>query len=249
MVGLNPRETAHALAAPVGLLGGWFMVSRTTYAYGGELGFKGMAFYYAGRGGALGDAPAEVVASAMTFFPHPLVEQMWREGRAVMEPLDALAAFSESCWRWGRRRLANAPDLERTAELLARVVDSADSAGLPLFAGWRQAPRPADPPARATHLLHVLREFRGGVHGIAVRASGLTPLEAATAGATDYYKPQDVGWTEPLPELTDELRARRRAAEELTDQIAAPAFSELAEDERVELVQLVEAAAGSAKSG
>ena len=68
-MGLNPLEAASALAGPVGLLGGWFMASKSTYAYGGELGFEGMTFYYLGRGGAMGDVKPEVVASAMTFFP------------------------------------------------------------------------------------------------------------------------------------------------------------------------------------
>ena len=70
---------------------------------------------------------------------------------------------------------------------------------LPLFAGWRAAPRPADLPALTGHLLQVLREHRGGVHGLAVLASGLTPLEACAGSATEFYKPQSVGWTDPLP--------------------------------------------------
>jgi Helix-turn-helix family len=199
VVGLNPIEAASALAGPVGLLGGWFMASRSTYAYGSELGFEGMTFYYLGRGGAMGDVRPEVVASAMTFFPSPLVETMWQAGKAVMSPQAALEAFSEACWRWGRKRFCAVTGLERTTQLLARVADSADAASLPLFAGWRAAPRPADLPALASHLLQVLREHRGGVHGLAVLASGLTPLEACAASATDFYQPQSVGWADPRP--------------------------------------------------
>jgi hypothetical protein len=249
VVGLNPLEAASALAGPVGFLGGWFMASRSTYAYGSELGFDGMAFYYLGRGGALGDARPEVVASAMTFFPAPLVETMWQAGKAVMTPEDALAEFSECCWRWGRKRFATVTGLERTCELLGRVADGADAACLPLFAGWRSAPRPADPPALASHLLHVLREHRGGVHGLAVLASGLTPVEAAAASATEFYKPQSVGWTDPLPLVTDELLARRKAAEELTDRMVAPVLATLESAELAELVERVEALAVAAKSG
>jgi hypothetical protein len=249
VVGLNPLAAASALAAPVGLLGGWFMASRSTYAYGSELGFEGMTFYYLGRGGAMGDVNPEVVASAMTFFPAALVETMWQAGKAVMSPQAALAAFSETCWRWGRKRFGAVTELERTTQLLARVADSADAAGLPLFAGWRSAPRPEDRPALASHLLHVLREHRGGIHGLAVLASGLTPLEAATASATDYYQPQSVGWTDPLPEVTDDLRIRRKAAEELTDRMVAPALAVLEAAELDELVERVLALATAAKSG
>jgi hypothetical protein len=249
VVGLKPLDAASALAGPVGLLGGWFMASRSTYAYGGELGFEGMTFYYLGRGGAMGDVRPEVVASAMTFFPAALVETMWQAGKAVMAPEPALAAFSECCWRWGRKRFTTVEGLERTNLLLARVADAADAAGIPLFAGWRAAPRPADPPALAAHLLHVLREHRGGLHGLAVLASGLTPLEACAASATDYYKPQSVGWTDPLPDVTDELRDRRRVAEELTNRMVAPALAVLEPAELADLVERVQALAAAAKSG
>ena len=249
-MGLNEYETARALAAPVGLLGGWFMASKATYTIGAELGFEGMAFYYLGRGAALGDPNPAAVASSMTFFPAPLVERRWLEGRAVMEPAKALAAFSECCWGWGRRRFARAAALERTVDLLARVVDGADGSALVLFAGWRQAPRPdGDLPALTAHLLHLLREFRGGMHGVAVLASGLTPVEAAVASATDFYRPQSVGWTEPLPELTEELLEKRQRAEDLTDSLVAPAFAVLTADERAELVELVSNLATAPKTG
>ncbi len=248
-MGLNSLDAASGLAGPVGLLGGWFMASRSTYAYGSELGFEGMAFYYLGRGGALGDARPEVVASAMTFFPAPLVESMWQAGRAVMTPHAALAEFSGCCWRWGRKRFAAATGLERTTQLLGRVVDAADGACLPLFAGWRAAPRPPDLPALTAHLLHVLREHRGGVHGLAVLASGLTPVQAAAASATEFYRPQSVGWADPLPDVTEELMARRRAAEELTDRMVAPALAALDSAELTELVERVQALAVAAKSG
>jgi hypothetical protein len=249
VVGLNPLDAASALAAPVGLLGGWFMASKSTYAYGGELGFDGMSFYYLGRGAAMGNVHPEVVASAMTFFPTPLVVSMWNAGRAVMTPADGLAHFSEACWRWGRKRFGKVDGLERTNELLSRVADGADRASLPLFAGWRAAPRPSDPPALATHLLHVLREHRGGTHGLAVLASGLTPLEAATASASDFYTPKAVGWTEPFPEVTDDLRARRVAAEELTNRMVAPTLAVLDAAERAELVERAQALVAAAKSG
>jgi hypothetical protein len=249
VVGLNALEAATELAHPVGFLGGWFMASRSTYAYGSELGFEGMAFYYLGRGGALGDAEPGVVASAMTFFPAPLVETMWQAGKAVMTPEEGLAEFSECCWRWGRKRFAAVSGLERTTELLARVADAADAAALPLFAGWRAAPRPSDLPGLTSHLLQVLREHRGAIHGLAVLASGLTPVEAAAASATEFYKPQSVGWTDPLPEVTDELLARRKAAEDLTNRMVAPALAGLEPAELSELVERVKALLLAAKSG
>ena len=46
--------------------------------------------------------------------------------------------------------------------LVERVVDSAEAAALPLFAGWRALPRPDDAAGRLGLLLNVLREHRGG---------------------------------------------------------------------------------------
>ncbi len=157
--------------------------------------------------------------------------------------------FSECCWRWARKRFASVDGLERTTELLGRVADRADGAALPLFAGWRAAPRPSDLPALTSHLLQVLREHRGGIHGLAVLAGGLTPVEAAAASATEFYQPQSVGWTDPLPAVTDELLARRAAAEDLTNRMVAPAFAVLESAELRELVERVHGLALAAKSG
>jgi hypothetical protein len=236
---MKSLETAQALAQPVGLLGGRWMASKATYAYGGQFGFSGRTFYYIGRGGALGDVRPEVVSSAMVFFPHASVESLWREGRAVMDPTSALARFSECCWTWGRQRLSTAPSIERANALLARVIDEADGALLSLFAGWREAARPSDPPALAGHLLHVLREYRGGAHAAAVLATGLTPLEATLAGPLGVAGAQAIGWDGQLPDCTDELLSRRGEAERLTDRIVARAFDALAAQERAELVELV----------
>ena len=109
--------------------------------------------------------------------------------------------------------------------------------------------------ALAAHLMHVMREFRGGSHGLAVLASGLTPVEAAVAGAREagVASPETVGWTGPLPERTDELVARRQAAEELTNGMVARGLVGLDDEERTELVGLVNAlmaaVAASSKTG
>ena len=249
---MNPFDTAQALAQPIGFLGGRWMASKATYAYGGQFGFAGRSFYYVGRGGALGDVRPEVVSSAMAFFPHRYVEDLWREGRAIMDPTTALARFSECCWTWGRQRLGAAPSIARANELLTRVVDGAEGALLSLFAGWREAPRPSDPAALAGHLLHVLREYRGGSHAAAVLATGLTPLEATVSGALGVAGAQAVGWDGPMPECTQALLSRRRDAEQLTDRLVARAFEGLAPAERAELVELVsglsQAVVASAKS-
>jgi hypothetical protein len=248
---MNALETAKALASPVGYLGGIWLADPATYGYGDKIGVKGRAFYFLGRGGAMGDVSGEVVASAMAFFPPHEPRDFWNEGRALMEAAHAVEALSTCLWDWGRRRLASAPDLERTIELLARVVDGVDAPGLPLFVGWRGAPRPGDAPALAAHLLHVLRELRGGSHAIAILASGISPIEAAVVRAElmpKFGTAESMGWANP-PECTDELRARRAAAEELTDQLMARPYEILTDSERAELVECVLAVRTASKTG
>jgi hypothetical protein len=249
---MNPLETAKALASPVGYLGGIWMTDPATYEHGARVGVQGRGFYFVGRGSAMGDVRAEVVAAAMAFFPWEQATDFYNEGRAQLAPDPALEAFSACLWDWGRRRIASAPNLDRTAQLLARVVDGADASGRPLFAGWRQAPRPSDQPALTIHLLHVLRELRGGSHALAVFASGISPVEAAVVRAhlmPKFGTAESMGWAGPLPECTPELIARRVDAEDATDRIMASVFSLLSDAERAELVECVLAVKAAAKTG
>ena len=146
---------------------------------------------------------------------------------------------------WGRARLAGLEGAGRLAELLSWVVDSADVAGLPLFAGWRAVALPDDDLGRAEQLLHVLREYRGGLHLVAVLASGLTPLQAVLAGPGAVGNASFFGWEEPFEDVTGAATARS-AAEALTDRLITPAFDVLGHDERVELLTLLESATTTA---
>jgi hypothetical protein len=102
-------------------------------------------------------------------------------------------------------------------------------------------PVPEDGPgARVAVLLHLLREHRGGAHLLAIRAGGMTPLEAVVAadgepGAVAY------GWQPPFPRPESLLR-RRVWTDALTDRVAGQAYRILDIPERVELVGLLERA-------
>ena len=65
---MNAEEAARANADAVAYLPAGFMLDGATYKRGGELGFDGVDFYTAGRGGALGDVDGMVVAAAFVFF-------------------------------------------------------------------------------------------------------------------------------------------------------------------------------------
>jgi hypothetical protein len=91
-------------------------------------------------------------------------------------------------------------------------------------------------------LLHVLREHRGGAHVTAVRAVGLSPLEAILAGKQGAPNARFFGWPEPYPEIDERLTSLRVEAERLTTEIVAPAYAGLTEPEATDLVQLLGAA-------
>lgn len=237
---MTPEETVAAVRGGVARVGGAFMLDPATRTAGEGHGYRPWAWYYAGRGGVLDDVDADVVAAAMGFLPPTLVRKGWEQAAGVAAPRVSAQRYAEACAQWGRRVLADVPGLERLCALAERVAVAAGVPALPLFAGWRALPLPADPPARAAMCLHVLREHRGGAHLVAVLASGLSPLEAIVAGPEGEPNARFFGWPQPYPEV-EPLRARRSRAEDLTDALVAPAYAVLDPDERAELAGLVAA--------
>lgn len=239
---MTPEETAAGLKRAVQKIGGAFMTAPETIERGNELGYDAWAFYYAGRGGVLGDVDADVVSAAFAFMPPQRVRTAWETARGVSAPDVTARHYAECCARWGRAHLGDAPGLERLCTLAQRVVDAAGVAALPVFAGWRAMPSPEDAPARTAHLFHLLREHRGGLHVVAVLATGLSPLEAVVTSHYGVKNAEFFGWPEPYPDPVP-LEGLRDAAEALTDELAAPAYAALDEGERDELADLAATAA------
>lgn len=240
------REIAAAVAEPIGRLGGAFMISREAKAYSAETGLTGWTPYFRGRAGVLGDVDADVVASAAGFFPVETVREAWDAGTGL-SAATAAARYAVVAQDFGRRKLADFAEAARLADLLQLVVDGGGPVGAPLFAGWRAMPVPEDDRARMIQLAHVVRELRGGLHVVAVLASGLSPLEAILSSGSALLPDGDpnaeyFGWPRPYPEVTEEIRRRRADAERLTDELMAPAFAGLDKTEADELVILLEKA-------
>ncbi|RDI63504.1 SCO6745 family protein [Nocardia pseudobrasiliensis] len=234
-----------AVKQQIQLTGGAFMFSREAKAYARSTGVDDfLAPYTRGRGGVLGDVDAEVIVAAFGFFRPATVRAAWESvpGSAA----EAATAYLRVVQDFGRRKLAAFERADRLAELLERVVGAAEVAGVPLFAGWRGLPLADDGAARAMQLLHVARELRGGLHLLAVRASGLSPLQAVLiAGSAVNDGPAQArlfGWSEPFEAISEEQRRRWESAEALTDTLIEPAFAVLDEAEGKELVDLVDAA-------
>jgi hypothetical protein len=236
------RQVSKAARRAVVLVGGGFMISPEMKAAGKAGGYRGWALYMGGRAGVLGPAPTEVVTAALGFFEPGMVRTNWEAALGVRPLAETVQRYVEVCHLWGRNRFGGLDGVQGLAELLEAVAARVEPAGLPLFAAWHAVPLPDDPPARAIQLLHVLREHRGGAHLMAVRAVGLSPLEAVLAGKVGAPNAQFFGWPEPYPEIDDALRSRRIEVEQLTTEMVAPVYAGLTESEADDLVELLGAA-------
>jgi hypothetical protein len=239
---VTPELTAAACKLAVQELGGAFTEDPKTLRRAREMKLSGWAFYVAGRGGALGDVRPDTVAAALGFIAPEAVNDGWEAARRVITPADVATHSLEECCRWGSEHLTNFGGLVRLVELCERVVLAADATGMPLFAAWRAMPLPLDGQgARAAVLLHLLREHRCGGHLLAIRAAGLSPLEAIISGPDGDAGAVSFGWQPPYPPLGPLVR-RRAWAEAVTDRIAGQAYRVLDPVERMELVGLLDSA-------
>ncbi len=225
-------ELAARLATPVGDLPSNVMLDRATYEYGSELGFDGLDFYICGRGGALGEVDAGVVAAALVYFNPAMIRERWDRGMQVMGARKAAESFAGRLHAWARDHLAEDQDYERLAELLGIVVSAASPAGAPLFAGWLTLPEPVEPAELMMHRLNVLRELRGAMHACAVLAAGLDPLVAVLIKTP--FMAGIFGWHEPYPEV-DLARDAWAEAEAATNRAVGRVLAVLDEGQREEL--------------
>ncbi|MEQ1872327.1 MAG: evbL [Ilumatobacteraceae bacterium] len=235
---MSPIATSvKSLTVPIGYLGGQWMLHPEVLKPCRDFGYPhGYAYYVAGRGGVLGDVDSDVIAASFGFFEPSLVRLMWDLGVAVEGAAAAAKRYGDACAQFGRTRLAGFEGAERVSELAARVADSVDITGLPLFAGWRAQPRPEDAAGSAAFLMHVLRELRGGVHLVAVVATGLGP-RAAVFASGGAERAKQLGWAEPYDDLAE---VTKKPAEDLTDEVLTRLYSAvLSDDEAAELARLV----------
>ena len=228
---MQPIDLASATASAIHDIPSKFMVDPATYATGAELGYAGMDFYYAGRGGVLGDVDGDVVAAAFIFFEPSAVRAAWQRTASIGSRAQAAAQFADLGYEWARNHL-HGDDLDVIVSLAGKVVDEANPACAPLFAAWRCLPVPEDRAAAALHRLNALRELRAALHGAAVLTSGLTPVEAMAhhnPGMASLF-----GWPDPLPQVT-QIAPLWDRAEDATDIAMGTPFSVLSETESEQL--------------
>jgi hypothetical protein len=167
----------------------------------------------------LGDVGADVVHSAFGWFEPNAVKAMFEEGVAVAGAAAAAARMAEAHAMWGRKHLADIDGLDDIMAVSEELVDGLEGSAIPLFVGWRSAPRDDSSAGRAAQLMQILREWRGGIHLVATTAVGLTPVEAILTnegeGQAKFF-----GWSEPFPSY-EAIKHKHGEAEEMTDQLSA----------------------------
>ncbi|WP_410809875.1 SCO6745 family protein [Micromonospora sp. 067-2] len=236
---MTPEQVAAASKPVVLDLGDAFSRCPTTLRRARLLGISGWAFYISGRAGALGDVRAETAAAALGFLAPDAVADGWDAAARALRPAEVAAASLAECCRWGVQRLGALPGTERLAGLVERAVTAADASGMPLFAAWRAMPLPElSAGARSAAGLRMLREHFTGAYLLAVRAAGMTPLEAVLAGPEGEAGAVACGWPPPYPPVGPLVR-RRLWAEAVTDRLASPAFAALGPADGAELVELL----------
>ncbi len=235
---MTPETLVQTACPKIGSLGAAFYFRPETVAVGKANNLDGFRFYFLGRGGVLGDVEAPVIQSAFGYFNGPLVAKIWNSAKERMAPRDAARLYMSCAQDLGRAKFAGIDGLDAFCAAAEKVLAAIDPAGLTLYAGVAAEPLPEDLPARAMHLVMVLREYRGSAHLMAVLCSGLTAAQAHF-----LRRPDDMGtfgYTE-TPTVTDADRAKLVAAEALTDQLVLPAYSVLDENEAAALVAGLEA--------
>jgi hypothetical protein len=234
-------EQAAASAKP-GLTGlvSAFAESPQTLRRARLMGLSGWAYHVAARAGALGDVRPETVAAAIGFIAPEAVIDGWESAAKMIPPMEVATWHLHELCRWGVDQLGGFPRLNRLLDLSRHVVNAVDGAGLPLFAAWRAMPVPdASPGAQAAVMLHLLHEHRAGVHVVAVRAAGMTPLEAIIAGPDGETGAVAFGWQPPYPPAGPLLR-RHVWVEAVADSMAGRAYAQLDLAERIELLGLLD---------
>jgi hypothetical protein len=233
---ITPEQAAHEMRAAIVSVPARVMMEPANYARGAELGFEGMDFYVAGRGGVLGDVPADVVTAALVFFEPNSIRTAWERSAAVMTRRQAAEAWASAFSSWARENLPEDRDWAMCTDALGRVIEAAPVACAPIFAGWRGLPKPEDLRALAMHQLNALRELRGALHGAAVLTVGLLPVEAIAVRTPKMIGV--FGWPdEPID--PEPLHQRWGLAEARTDRMFGRNLGVLDADERVALVDLL----------
>jgi len=217
--------------------------------------------YFAGRAAPLGLAPAEVVHAVFYNFADGEVARHIPWVWSRITPQEAIAVRergSAAALRQLIGDLADSPGLARAAALATRAAVSAPTEGRALYAGLRALAVPDEPVARLWHAATLLREHRGDGHNAVLVSHGIGGTEAHVLLAISLgMRAEEFGRIHHLPAeqlaavidglrhrglvdaaggFTDAGRDIKQRIEDLTDELAAPAYAVLSGEELDELI-------------
>jgi hypothetical protein len=235
---MNTDELSSLTADPIQTLGMSFYFDPLTKEKGREHGINVVEFYGLGRGGVLGDVDTNVVVDAFTFFDPSFIDSVWTIAKAKADPVAVAASHVDAAYAFADRTFGAIDPalLERFGAAARKAAESEPHGICPLVDGYLQYPAPSDPVHAAYLGTILLRELRGGVHIHAVNEVGLDPVVACylqnpMVFALHGYK------DDAAPEVTEELEAKKRRAEELTGEMVASCFDVLSDEERLAVAE------------
>lgn len=176
------------------------------------LGVSGRAGYFASRGAALGQVPADVVTATFYVWSPTLVATLWPRAWQATDPVSMTAARH----RGVTAMLAPALDGHDLAEPLALAREACaglTSPGRALYAAHAAQDEPQGDLLGLWHAATLVREHRGDGHNALLLAAGLGPIEAmwlhgTSTGTLDFLR-DTRGWAEEdWAAAADRLRDR-----------------------------------------
>jgi hypothetical protein len=235
---MNTQELSSVTADPIQVLGMSFYFDPLTKEQGREYGINVVEFYGLGRGGVLGNVDTDVVFDAFTFFDPSMIDYLWTSAKSKADPVIVAEAHVQAAYAFADRTFgAIDPKVLAKFALAARKAADAEPLGIcPLLDGYKKYPVPSDPVHAAYLGTILLRELRGGVHIHAVNEVELDVptacyLQEPSVFTMHGYKDDNV------PQVTEELQAKKRRAEELTSDAVASCFDVLSDEERDALAE------------
>lgn len=194
-----------------------------------SVGLDGFRFYFLGRAGVLGDAPAEVARAAFGYFEPRVMSKMWTTAKERSNLTEAVAAQLDVAYQIASETFGDIDGLADAAAAMRRMADSIDPAGLPLFAGFRALPDPTDPVHAFMHQAIIHRELRGSVHLACCAALGLPSRVAHQLRRPDLQ--QMFGYTDEV-DITDEQHELFEQLEPMTNASMAHHAATLTSEDR-----------------
>ena len=218
-------------STPIHDIGTAIYLSSDVFGWAAEWGWTNpFAFYFAGRGGMLGDVSPEVVVSAMGWFEPGVAGAMFGEGVKDKPASEAAARMAQAHSKWGEVHYAGVERIEEKVAVCEDLVGGLEGSAIPLFVGFREVDQGETSAGRAAQLMQMLREWRGGLHLVSTTAVGLSPLEAVLTNE-GQGQAKFLGWPEPFPDV-EELKAKHEEAEEMTDRLCTAGLVAALDEDR-----------------